>query len=103
MNRDEAENFNEFFRSERKKKREALAPERFRYAQKAFQENGIPFVIADESKGCFNLLKNGRVVMSFWSYTGRAYIPSIRWGENIGINNCMKKYKEMFGGPVAVH
>lgn len=35
--------------------------------------------------------------MSFWSYTGKCYIPSTNFSDNIGIRNCIKKYKKMFG------
>ncbi len=35
--------------------------------------------------------------MSFWSYTGKLYIPSTGFSDNVGIRNCIKKYKKMEG------
>lgn len=80
-----------------RKKRDALSPKRFAFAKKAFTEAGIPFEVKDESKGHFNLMKDGKAVMSFWSYTGKAYILSTRWSRNIGIKGCIAKYKKIFG------
>lgn len=33
--------------------------------------------------------------MSFWSYTGKLYIPSTGFSENVGIRGCIKKYKKL--------
>lgn len=51
-----------------------------------------------DTAGHFNLLnKNGKTVLSFWSYTGKCYVPSTGFSENIGIRNCIKKYKKLVG------
>lgn len=80
------------------KEREEHYDERIEYAIKQFKENNIEYKLCNESNGHFNLYKNKKVVMSFWSWTGKCYIPSTGFSDNIGIKNCLKKYKKMFGG-----
>lgn len=46
--------------------------------------------------GHFNLYNDEKVVMSFWSYTGKCYIPSMKFSDNIGIHDCVKKYRKLF-------
>lgn len=77
-------------------KREACFDDRLEYAKKKFEENNIIYKLCNKSIGHFNLYKDNKVVMSFWSYTGKCYIPSTGYSENIGIKNCIKKYKKMF-------
>ena len=70
---------------------------RIEYVKRQFKENNISYKLCNESNGHFNLYKNNKVVMSFWSWTGKCYIPSTGYSENIGIKNCIKKYKKLFG------
>ena len=70
--------------------------ERIEYAIKQFKENNIDYKLCNASNGHFNLYKDKKVVMSFWSWTGKCYIPSTGFSDNIGIRNCIKKYKKMF-------
>ena len=79
------------------KEREEHYDERIEYAIKQFEENNIPYKLCNESNGHFNLYKNNKVVMSFWSWTGKCFIPSKEYSENIGIKNCIKKYNKLFG------
>ncbi len=81
-----------------RKKRENCFDKRLEYAKKQFEENNILYKLCNVSNGHFNLYKNKKVVMSFWSYTGKCLIPSKEYSENIGIHNCIKKYKKLFGG-----
>lgn len=76
--------------------REKYYDKRIEYAIKQFQENNIPYKLCNESNGHFNLLKDNKVVMSFWSWTGKCYIPSKDFSDNIGIKNCIRKYKKYF-------
>ena len=78
-------------------KREKNYDKRISYAIKKFEENDIPYKLCNESNGHFNLYKDNKVVMSFWSWTGKCYIPSTGFSDNIGIHNCVKKYKKVFG------
>lgn len=77
--------------------REKHYDERIKYAIKQFEENGIPYKLCNENNAHFNLLKDKKVVMSFWSWTGKCYVPSIGFSDNIGIKNCIKKYEKLFG------
>lgn len=77
--------------------REKHYGERIKYAIKQFEENGIPYKLCNENNAHFNLLKDKKVVMSFWSWTGKCYVPSTGFSDNIGIKNCIKKYKKLFG------
>lgn len=70
--------------------------ERIEYAIKQFEENNVGYKLCNAENGHFNLYKDKKVVMSFWSWTGKCYIPSTGFSENIGIKKCVKKYKEMF-------
>ena len=69
---------------------------RIEYAIKQFNDNNIPYKLCNESNGHFNLYKDKKVVMSIWSWTGKCYIPSIQFSDNIGIKNCIKKYNKLF-------
>lgn len=80
-----------------REKRENCFDSRLKYATKQFEENNIPYKLCNEDIGHFNLYKDKKVVISFWSYTGKCYIPSTGFSENIGIKNCVKKYVKMFG------
>ena len=77
-------------------KRENCFEDRLEYAKKQFEINGIKYKLCNELNGHFNLYKDNKVVMSFWSYTGKCYISSTGYSENIGIKNCIKKYKKLF-------
>lgn len=79
-------------------KREENYEKRIEYAKEQFEKNNIPYKLCNAENGHFNLYKDKKVVMSFWSWTGKCYIPSTGFSDNIGIRNCMKKYKKMFGG-----
>lgn len=76
--------------------REENYDKRIEYVKRQFEENNIPYKLCNESNGHFNLYKNNKVVMSFWSWTGKCFIPSKEYSENIGIRNCIKKYKKLF-------
>lgn len=77
-------------------KRKNCFNDRLAYAKKQFEKNNILYKLCNESIGHFNLLDNkGKVVMSFWSYTGKLYIPSTGFSDNVGIKNCIKNYKKM--------
>ena len=78
--------------------REKHYDERIEYAIKQFDQNNIPYKLCNKTNGHFNLYKDKKVVMSFWSWTGKCYIPSTGFSENIGIRNCVKKYNKKFGG-----
>lgn len=71
--------------------------ERIEYAKDQFEKNNIKYKLCNAANGHFNLYKDNKVVMSFWSWTGKCYIPSIGYCDNIGINNCIKKYRKLFG------
>jgi len=85
-------------KQQNQEQREKNYEPRIGYAMKLFRENQIVFKLCNRENGHFNLYKNGKVVMSFWSWTGKCYISSTGYSENIGIHNCIKKYKKMFGG-----
>ena len=70
--------------------------DRIKYAIKQFEENNIEYKLCNASNGHFNLYKDRKVVMSFWSWTGKCYIPSTGFSDNIGIRNCIKKYNKLF-------
>lgn len=78
-------------------KRERCFNDRLDYARKQFFENKIPFKLCNVSNGHFNLYWGKNVIMSFWSYTGKVYIPSTGFSENVGIRGCIKRYKKMVG------
>jgi len=77
-------------------KREKYYDERIEYAIEQFEANNIPYKLCNKDNGHFNLYKDKKVVMSFWSWTGKCYIPSTNFSDNIGIKNCIKKYNKMF-------
>lgn len=78
-----------------RKKREDNFDKRLQYAIEQFDKNNIPYKLCNESIGHFNLLNGkGKTIISFWSYTGKCYIPRTGFSDNIGINNCIKKYKK---------
>lgn len=81
-------------------KRENNFESRLEYAKKQFELNCIPYKLCNELNGHFNLLKDKKVVMSFWSWTGKVYIPSMEFSDNIGIRGCIKKYKKYFGSNI---
>lgn len=89
-----------FLKQQAQKKRENCFNDRLEYAKKQFKDNNIPYKLCNESIGHFNLFKDNKVVMSFWSYTGKCYIPSNGFSDNIGIKNCIRKYKKLFGKEV---
>lgn len=78
-------------------KKENCFNDRLEYAKKQFLENNIPFKLCNLSNGHFNLYCGKKVIMSFWSYTGKLYIPSTGFSDNVGIRNCIRKYKKMVG------
>ena len=77
-------------------KRENCFNDRLEYAKKQFEENDISYKLCNEDNGHFNLYKDNKVVMSFWSYTGRCYISSNGFSDNIGIKNCIRKDNKLF-------
>lgn len=79
-----------------REKRENCFNDRLEYAKKQFEENNIEYKLCNELNGHFNLYKDKKVVMSFWSYTGKCYIQKTGFSDNIGIKGCIKKYKKMF-------
>lgn len=79
-------------------RREKYYDKRIQYAIEQFEKNNIKYKLCNEDNGHFNLYDKGKVVMSFWSWTGKCYIPSTGFSDNIGIKNCIKKFKKMFGG-----
>lgn len=83
-------------KQENQEYREENYDKRIEYVKRQFEENNIPYKLCNESNGHFNLYKNNKVVMSFWSWTGKCFIPSKEYSENIGIRNCIKKYKKLF-------
>lgn len=84
-------------KQQNQEQREKYYDKRIKYAINQFESNDIPYKLCNESNGHFNLLKDKKVVMSFWSWTGKVYIPSLEFSDNIGIKNCIKKYKKIFG------
>ena len=78
-------------------KRENCFTDRLEYAKKQFEENDIPYKLCNETIGHFNLYCGKKVIMSFWSYTGKLYIPSTGFSDNVGIRGCIKRYKKMVG------
>lgn len=79
-----------------RQKREDNFEKRLNFAIEQFEQNNIPYKLCNESIGHFNLLDSkGKLLMSFWSYTGKCYVPSTGFSDNIGIRNCIKKYKKM--------
>lgn len=90
--------FIEDLEQQAQEKRENCFNDRLEYAKKQFEENNIPYKLCNESIGRFNLLDSkGKVLMSFWSYTGKLYIISTGFSDNVGIRNCIKKYKKIVG------
>ena len=73
---------------------------RIQFAIKQFEENNIDYKLCNENNGHFNLLRDKKVVMSFWSRTGECYIPTTGFCDNIGIKNCIKKYNKLFKNKV---
>lgn len=69
---------------------------RIQFAIKQFTNSGIPFKLCNTDCGHFNLYKDDKVVMSYWSWTGKCYIPSKKYSNNIGIKNCITKYNKLF-------
>lgn len=81
--------------------REKNYDKRIEYAIAQFEENNIPYKLCNKDNGHFNLLSKNKVVMSFWSWTGKCYIPKTGFSDNIGIKNCIRKYKKLFQGNIA--
>lgn len=77
-------------------KRQKYYDKRIEYAIKQFENNNIPYKLCNENNGHFNLYKDNKVVMSFWSWTGKCYIPSMEFSDNVGIDVCIKKYNKYF-------
>jgi hypothetical protein len=77
------------------KKRIENYDKRIEYAKNLFEENNIPYKLCNAENGHFNLYKDKKVIMSFWSWTGKCFIPSKQYSKNIGIKNCIKKYKQL--------
>jgi hypothetical protein len=90
-----AEYFNDLKEIAKEKRQKQFMP-RLEYAIKEFERNNIPYKICNESIGHFNLYSKGKMVMSFWSYTGKCYIPAINYSDNIGIKKCIIKYKKLY-------
>lgn len=79
-------------------KREENFDKRLLYAEEQFKVNNIQYRLCNRENGHFNLYFNNKVVMSFWSYTGRIYSQLININEDNqrGIKQCIKIYKKYF-------
>jgi len=79
-------------------KREQQFDKRIDYAILQFENEKIPYKLCNKSNGHFNLYKDNKVVMSFWSYTGRIYSTLIDIDEDFqrGIKQCLKIYNKNF-------
>lgn len=84
--------------------REKNYEKRIEYAIKRFEQEKIPFALKNTNNGHFNLYYNLKVVMSFWTWTGRFIFTcgteNIKYDGDFsrGIENCIKAYKSSFKG-----
>lgn len=86
-----------FLQDRAREKREQQFDKRLEYAINQFKENNIEYKLCKKENGHFNLYKNKKVVLSFWSYTGRIYSNIIEINEDYrGIKNCIKTFKKNF-------
>lgn len=69
---------------------------RIQYAIQQFEENNIEYKLCNENNGHFNLFKNGKVVISFWSWTGKIYSTQYNFEDYRGIKNCVKLFNKYF-------
>lgn len=73
-----------------REKRESQFDKRLQYAINQFEQHQIPYKLCNKDIGHFNLYYKGKVIISFWSYTGK-----IRGQENRrGISSCINFYKK---------
>lgn len=77
--------------------RQIATIERTNYACKLLNSENIPYEVKKIEIGHINIYKNDKVVMSYWAYTGKCYIPSLNYKERTGIKNAIKKYNKEFG------
>ena len=84
------------FKEQNAREREEHYDDRIEYAIKQFKNNNIKYKLCNIANGHFNLYKDNKVVMIFWSWTGKCYIPSTGFSDNIRIKNSIKKYLKMF-------
>lgn len=82
-------------KDERKVKRATFFNARLDYATRAFERNNVAYKLCNPEIGHFTLYHNDKVIMNFWSYTGKVWIPSKEYSKNIGIHNCIKQYKRL--------
>ncbi len=81
-------------KEENRQRREETFDLRLEYAKKQFELNNIPYKLCNASIGHFNLYFNNKVIMSFWSYTGK-----IKGEEDLrGIKACIRLYKKRIKG-----
>lgn len=75
-----------------RKNREDNFNNRLEYAKRQFELNNIPYKLCNVDIGHFNLYHDNKVVMSFWSWTGK-----IKGEENArGIKACIRLYKRRY-------
>lgn len=69
---------------------------RIEFAKQMFNKARVPYVLCNAENGHFNLLdENGSVIMSFWSWTGKVYVPIKKMSENVGIRRAINIYKKI--------
>lgn len=78
--------------------REEKTIKRLEYACQMLDNENIKYEIKKKEIGHINLYQDKKVVMSFWAYTGKCYVMSYEYSDNIGIKNTIKLYKKLFGG-----
>lgn len=79
-------------------RRENNFDKRLQYAIEQFESNKISYKLCNKNIGHFNLYHKEKVVMSFWSYTGRIYssLLDINEDNQRGIKQCIKIFKKNF-------
>ena len=70
------------------------------YAIELFNKNNIPFKLCNENNAHFNLYDSkGKVVISFWAWTGKVYLPKLNIHSR-GIKSCCNIYNKRFKGVI---
>lgn len=87
-----------YLKEKNAKDREDNYDNRIKYAIETFNKNNVQFKLCNISNGHFNLLYGGKTILSFWAWTGKCYNHLTKSSDNIGITNCIKKYKRIIGG-----
>lgn len=68
---------------------------RLEYAINQFEHHSIPYKLCNKDIGHFNLFYKDKVIISFWSYTGKILGQENRRGIRSCINFYNKKVKEL--------